>query len=78
VSGGKNCELTEIARQSPEEVEAHFRMLLTRARGKVAAAARLAGVSRPYFWWLMKRRNLGHLPGEVRRHLNDRFRLPPL
>lgn len=75
---GSTSELTEIQRSNPAEFPAHMRMLLERTAGHVTKAAALAGVSRPYFWWWLRRLNMNTVPTEIRRAARARFTLPPI
>lgn len=70
----ETSELTLIVRDDP----GYLRVLLERTAGNVTHAARAGGVSRPFFWYLLRKYGFGKVPLEIRQARRARLTLPDL
>lgn len=61
----------EITRMNPSDQEREIRHAIAKAAGSPLHAARILGISRSYFWYLLRKLNLGGVPAMVRRAIRE-------
>jgi hypothetical protein len=67
--------LGELLHTKPEECRAEIRRGLEVYGGNVMRTARSLGVSRPFFWYCLRKLDMGKVPVEQRKRWADRFKV---
>ena len=72
-------ELTRTFHQHGEEALKRYMLrLLEEAFGNVSEAARLADVTRSFFWHWLRRMKMNAVPTDIRNRVREEFRMPDL
>lgn len=75
--GGPRSYLAQLARD-PEMLREYLMRTLYRTAGQVTRAAQSIGVSRPFFWYYLRKLQMNDVPRLIRLESKQRFRLRPL
>jgi hypothetical protein len=67
--------LGELLLTKPEECRAEIRRGLEVYGGNVMRTARALGVSRTFFWYCLRRLDMGKVPAEQRKRWAERFKV---
>lgn len=71
-------EWTKLGRSNPELLRKTLEEHVREHGGCTLKAARALELSRPFFWYLLKKHGLNNLPAQVRRERVESYRFPTL
>lgn len=64
-----------LLQSTPDECKREIERGLSTYGGNVSKTARALGVSRPFFWYCLRKLGMGKVPAEQRRRWAERFKV---